>query len=73
MDHGIIVISREMILIHTFQSEFKGKNYNIYRFVDAENLNIYTGTNLEGDLTLGQTYECELTLKGNKLVVVSAE
>jgi len=61
-----------MILVDLFESEFKGQNYTISRFVDAETLNIYTGTNLEGNLVVGQAYICGLTYKRNKLVVVLA-
>lgn len=73
MDNGVIVATREMIFVNSFESNFKDKDYVIYRFVDPETLNIYTGTNLGDAYEPGHTYECQLSLKRNKIVVVSAE
>lgn len=73
MDNGITLVSREMILADVFQTDFKNKTYTIFRFVDLDSLNIYTGSNLDFDYQIGQTYECKLSLKGKKIVVISAE
>lgn len=71
MDNGIVTITRRATLIDSFESEFKGKTYVIYRFLDLENMNIYTATNLETVPEIGETYDVEVGLKGKKLVVVS--
>jgi len=73
MDNGVIIVEREMILADVFQSEFKGVDYTIYRFVDGKSLNIFNATNIKGDFEVGNVYLCSLAYKKNKLVVISAE
>lgn len=67
------MIKRTMFFVDEFDSEFKEKHYKIFRFVDVDNLSIYTGTNIDGKFIKGKAYTCDLEYKNKKMVVVSAE
>lgn len=61
----------KLIFIDSFDSEFKGKNYTIYRFVDPTSLSIITGNNLAGKYEPYKLYECMIEFKNNKFKVTS--
>lgn len=73
MDTGINIGTKVMTLVDAFESEFRGKKYKIYRFVDNDKLEIYNATNLEQDLELGKDYVCTLAYKNSKIKIISVE
>lgn len=62
-----------LLFLDSFESEFKGKNYKVFRFLDKQSLTILSGTDLKGDFTQFKPYECTIEWKNNKLKVVSTQ
>lgn len=61
-----------LFFLDSFDSEFKGKTYTIYRFLDVQSLQIISGTNLKGDFEQYKLYKCRIEWNHNKLKVVGA-
>lgn len=61
----------KLVYLDCFESEFKGKKYFIYRFLDPNSLNIITGTDLNLTFEPYNTYNCVIEFKSNKLKVTS--
>lgn len=62
-----------LVFLDSFDSEFKGNNYKIFRFLDPQSLTIISGTNLKGTYEQYKTYNCIIEFNHNKLKVVSAQ
>lgn len=63
----------KLIYLDSFETEFKGEKYSIYRFLDPNSLNVLSGTNLNLSFIQYKTYECTIEYRNNKLKVVSAQ
>lgn len=62
-----------LVFLDSFDTEFKGNNYKIFRFLDPQSLNILSGTNLKDTYEQYKTYNCIVEFKNNKLKVVSTQ
>lgn len=62
----------KLMFLDCFDSEFKDKNYKIFRFVDLQSLSIISGTDLEGEFEPYKVYNCHVEWKHNKFKVVAA-
>ena len=62
----------KLLFLDEFKSNFKDKDYVISSFIDPNSLVVISGSNLshEKPFVKGELYECEITLKANKLKVV---
>lgn len=63
----------KLIYLECFESEFKGKKYVIYRFLDPNSLNILSGTDLNLSFEPYKVYKCRVEFTHNKLKVISAQ
>lgn len=61
-----------LIFLDSFESELKGKTYNIFRFLDPNSLTIITGTDLNQSFVPYKEYKCMIEFKNNKLKVVTS-
>lgn len=73
MEDIVKIVSKKMVCVSYFENEFKGKEYEIYRFLDKDTMNIYSATNIEGNFEVGKEYICDLAFKRSKIVVTSAK
>ena len=62
----------QLIFLDSFESEFKGNTYKIFRFLDTQSLTILSGTNLVGEYKPYKMYNCDVEFRKNKLKVISA-
>ena len=60
----------KLLFLDTFESEFKGKKYCVYRFLDPTSLNVISGTDLNLSFVQYQIYKCKLEWRNNKLKVI---
>lgn len=62
----------KLCFLDEFKSNFKEKEYTISSFIDPKSLVVISGSNLkhEKPFIKGELYECEISLKANKLKVV---
>ena len=59
-----------LVLLESFTSEFKGKTYNIYQFIEPKTLNVYNySSEQELPYKVGDTLLCELGIKHQKVYV----
>lgn len=65
------MFSLKLLFIEQFDSEFKGKKYKMFTFVDPNSLTIIYGQDFEfkEPLKPGQFYTCSITVKGGKFKV----
>lgn len=61
-----------LYLLEIWESDFQGKHYKMFRFIDKQSLTIINGTDLQGNLKVGNTYKCNVIYKNKSLKVVSA-
>lgn len=63
------MFTRELIFIEQFVSDFNGRQYEMFKFVDPITLRILYGTNLVvKELEKGKKYNCTLEYKrSNKI------
>ena len=61
-----------LVYLDNFETEFKGKKYKVYRFLDVQSLTIITGTDLKEVYVPYKTYKCLVEFKNNKLKIVSS-
>lgn len=61
-----------LLYLDCFESEFKGKTYKVYRFIDPNTLTIITGTDLNVVYVPYKSYKCLVEFKNNKLKVIEA-
>lgn len=62
-----------LIFLDTFDSEFKGKTYKIFRFMDPNSLQVLSGTDLKGAYEVYKIYKCKVEYTHNKLKVVDVQ
>ena len=62
-----------LFFLDSFESEFKGKKYEIYRFLDIQSLQIISGTDLKGVFKQYELYKCRVEWKNKKLKVVGVQ
>lgn len=62
-----------LVFLDYFESEFKGKNYKIFRFLDTQSFQIISGTDLKGTYEVYKTYKCKVEYTHNKLKVVDVQ
>lgn len=61
-----------LFYLDSFDTEFKGKTYKIFRFLDVQSLQIISGTDLKGEFEQYKMYKCRVEWKNKKLKVVGA-
>lgn len=60
----------QLVLCNAFESDFQGKHYFIYQFVDPNTLTLLSLSSEENlNLKEGKDYMCTLSVKRSKLVV----
>lgn len=68
------MFKRELAFVESFISDFKGRQYEIFTFIDPTSLSVIRGSNLiNGTLEKGKIYQCTLGWKNNKLTVESVK
>lgn len=63
----------KLVYLDCFESDFNGKKYCIYQFLDPSSLTILTGTDLNLSFEPYKIYSCIVEFKRNKLKVTSAK
>lgn len=61
-----------LLFLDSFESEFKGKTYKVYRFIDPNTLIVINGTDLNDVYVPYKSYKCLVEFKNNKLKVIEA-
>ena len=68
------MFTMELLFVDSFISDFKGRQYEIFTFVDPTSLSIIRGTNIiNGTLEKGKIYKCTIGYKNNRLIVESVK
>lgn len=63
----------KLVFLESFENEFKGKKYLIYKFLDPNSLTVLVGTNLKGAFVQYRVYTCSIEYNHNKLKIISAQ
>ena len=65
------MLNKKLVFIEQFTSEFNGKSYEIYTFLEPNLLMLIYGTDIPDidELVPGTIYDCSLEVKGKKLKV----
>lgn len=61
----------KLLFLDCFETEFKGKKYCVYRFLDTNSLQVISGTDLNLKFEPYKAYNCVIEWKNNKLKVTS--